>query len=113
MAVSPKGERLAVSGGSLSLLETATGKQIHEVGNERRRGVLCALAFAPDGKVLVTGTDERRAGFAAAFLATFADFLDVLPAIVFTPGPFSPSRPPLPEVPVVEGTTAFGENPPR
>jgi WD40 repeat protein len=58
MAVSPKGERLAVSGGSVSLLDTATGKQLHELGNERRRGVIGALAFAPDGKVLVTGTDN-------------------------------------------------------
>lgn len=60
MAVSPKGERLAVSGGSVSLLETATGKQLQEVGNERRRDVIGALAFAPDGKMLVTGTDSAR-----------------------------------------------------
>jgi WD40 repeat protein len=58
MAVSPKGERLAISGGSVSLLDTATGKQLHELGNGQRRGVICALAFAPDGKVLVAGTDN-------------------------------------------------------
>src|SRR5262249_7677234 len=58
MAVSPKGGRLAVSGGSVSLLDTATGKQLHELGNDQRRGVISALAFPPDGKVLITGTDD-------------------------------------------------------
>jgi WD40 repeat protein len=70
LAVPPKGERLAVSGGSVSLLETATGKQLQEVGNGRRSGVICALAFSPDGKVLVTGTDDARGSIMAWDAAT-------------------------------------------
>jgi RNA polymerase sigma factor (sigma-70 family) len=58
MAVSPKGKQLAASGGAAELFDMATGKRLHELGNGRRRGVICALAFAPDGKVLVAATDN-------------------------------------------------------
>jgi RNA polymerase sigma factor (sigma-70 family) len=58
MAVSPKGDRLAVSGGAVEVFDTATGKQLYDLGNGRRRGVIGALAFAPDGKVLITATDN-------------------------------------------------------
>lgn len=58
MAVSPKGKQLAVAGASVCLFDMVTGKEIHDLGDDRRLGTIRALTFAPDGKVLFTATDD-------------------------------------------------------
>jgi WD40 repeat protein len=61
LAFSPDGRLLALGGygGSLRLLDVATGDELCRIGGHR--GEVASLAFSPDGKLLVSGAGDTTA----------------------------------------------------
>jgi WD40 repeat protein len=62
IAVSPNGARIAAANadGSASIMESATGEQVHAFRIARRDGEKKALAYSPDGRLLAGTGEEGR-----------------------------------------------------
>jgi WD40 repeat protein len=67
VAFSPDGRRLVVGGdnpGVMSLWDVETGKLLWRI--TRHKHVVTSIKFVPDGRTIVTGSQDRTVGFWAA-----------------------------------------------
>jgi WD40 repeat protein len=53
----PNGKSVALGGATIHLWDTPTGEPLHK--RDGHQGEVTSLAFAPDGKVLASGADDR------------------------------------------------------
>jgi WD40 repeat protein len=65
VAFSPDGRLLAAGGleGRICLWETATGREVRQLGQQLLDGEIYTLAFAPDGKTLASGGRDGHISF--------------------------------------------------
>ncbi len=60
MAPSPDGSRLVTAGSALQLWNVSDGGEIRSFANSPRDGSVTAVAFAPDGRQIISGTHDGQ-----------------------------------------------------